>query len=501
MSGFVWYGTSILEGPLGGTPQSAALGTVTETDTAQAITRTKTRALGTATETDTARPLSSAHPPTLPWTQTWTFADGAPWPFPWTVKDSISFGAAFNEVRSNQGYVGAAGDTFDYQFLSAEHATLLLTDCEVYVDVNITGGESTAFIGLRTDSDGSFGYQLELTGFDDGGGGRDWGWFLHGSVTSNIANDNFFVTTGSITVMRIRFQTVGNLIRFKIWDQSLSEPGAWTYSTTNTDHPGGGYVQLGGQGGVAAPWGPSYDNLLFQTATTAQVVAVGTATETDSAGTFGRISIRAVGTATEADSAVAMTTARAKAIGIASETDTAGTFGRISTRAVGTASETDSAITLGRISTKAIGTATESDSAIQITHGRSLAANPASETDTAIALGRISTRAVGTSSETDTAGTFGRITTKAVSVATETDTASGITRTHIRLVGAASETDTAGTFGRVSTRAPSVAAETDAAVALASLKTKAIGFGDETDTAGTFVVVKGTNDWVGVIPL
>ncbi len=120
--------------------------------------------------------------------------------------------------------------------------------------------------------------------------------------------------------------------------------GAWYADTPSTDatYSAAGYI------GVYCPSNViRLDDLGGGTRIVS--IAVGQASETDSAQSFGRL--------------------KSKAIGLAAETDSALAMGRLKSRAVGLAEETDSALAIGRLKSKALGIALEIDEALAITAG------------------------------------------------------------------------------------------------------------------------------------
>lgn len=98
-----------------------------------------------------------------------------------------------------------------------------------------------------------------------------------------------------------------------------------------------------------------------------QVVAIGTATETDTVIAVGRTKVRAVGTATETDTAQAFGRAKALVVGTATTTETALPIVATKTRTLGLVSETDTVSPIVPSKSRTIGTATETDTAFAIT--------------------------------------------------------------------------------------------------------------------------------------
>lgn len=486
-----------------------AIGTVTETDTAVAITKKKSRTLGIATETDSARPILPVID--LPFVESWTGPDGAPWPYPWlNVWDDQN---PLSEIRSNKGYIGGADDfNYGYVYEQAIHAALLMADAEVVVDITITGGDSASGVLLRSPypvapeewdaPQPGWGYQvLVFAGLDEiGPGTHTWGWFFGSPHQQTVFGTNASFLTGSLVeTLRLKFQVVGTTVRFKLWDPTGAEPGTWTDTATDSVTTAAGYLMLWGQGGLDTPWGPSFDNLTLSVPDTSIEQAIATATETDTAGAIGKSKAKAIGIASETDTARIFGKAKVKAIGISSETDTAVAIGRLKKRTIGIASETDTAIAITKSKAKAVTLATETDTAGSFSRLKTKAITLASETDTAGAISTSKVKTVTFAVETDTAIPLGRRKTKIITLAEETDTAPPISEIKLVQVGIASETDTAIVFTHTKMKTISAAAEADSAIALTALKTATIVLAEEFDTAGEITLPSG--NYIGVIPI
>lgn len=95
--------------------------------------------------------------------------------------------------------------------------------------------------------------------------------------------------------------------------------------------------------------------------------------------------------------------------------------------AVNTATETDTAIAVGRAKTRATGTAAETDAAQPVGRAKRLSVATAAATEAALPIVAVKTRAVGLASETDTVSAIVPSKSRAIGVATETDLAIAIT--------------------------------------------------------------------------
>lgn len=174
-----------------------------------------------------------------------------------------------------------------------------------------------------------------------------------------------------------------------------------------------------------------------------QTVVIGQVTETDTAGTMGRLKASTVGQVSETDTAGAVGRLKALAIGQASETDTANAIGRLKTATIGQATETDTAGVIGSLKTNAVGQVTEADAAGAMARLKILGIGQVSETDTAQAVNRLKTLAVGQAVEVDTAQALSRLKTQTIGQASETDTAQAVSGRKVVAIGQATETDTA----------------------------------------------------------
>lgn len=132
------------------------------------------------------------------------------------------------------------------------------------------------------------------------------------------------------------------------------------------------------------------------------IVALGTATETDSAIAVSRLKIRTLGLASETDTAVAVSRRKTRTLGLATSTEVALPIGRVKVRTLGVATETNSAFAVSRTKLRTLGLASETDAALPITlpgvadvKGASTPAVTAAYTSsTAVTAGRPSTTAV-----------------------------------------------------------------------------------------------------------
>lgn len=162
-----------------------------------------------------------------------------------------------------------------------------------------------------------------------------------------------------------------------------------------------------------------------------QVVAIGTATETDGARPITATKVRALGTAIETDAAQPLGRVKVGQLGMATEVDSSRPFSRRKRRALGMATETDTAQPITRVAvsqTLALGMATETDAAQPIAATKVRALGTAFEADVAQLIGRRKVRALGICTEVDSSRPFSRRRRRALGICTELDEAQMIIR-------------------------------------------------------------------------
>lgn len=214
----------------------------------------------------------------------------------------------------------------------------------------------------------------------------------------------------------------------RVWDASDATWGAWaTQSITQT---------------VAIGFASETDTAMGFTHSKRK--AVGLTTETDTALAAARAKAKAIGLATEIDSALSMAFSKAKTIGLATEVDEAlPVVSAGQTVAIGLVTETDSALSMTWVKAKAIGLATEVDSALGFTWRKAKAIGLAVETDVALAATAIRKYLIGLASETNAAFGFTWSKLKAIGIATEIDSA-------LAMEGGAEEGESGTIFGSLS---------------------------------------------------
>lgn len=245
------------------------------------------------------------------------------------------------------------------------------------------------------------------------------------------------------------------------------------------------------------------------------LVAVGIASDADSALAVGRSKVKTVGVATETDNALVVARSKVKTVGIATSTETALPVGRVKVKAIGVATDTSTALTVKWApKIRQLGVASDTETALLVTHTKAKAVGIAPETDTALPVSRgVHIVPVGTATETDSAPAVGRVKARTLGIATDTETALAVRSAKVEVVGVASDTGTALPVTRVHSRTLGpglesntalpvahakartlgVALEADLAFPVTPSKAKAVGFALEHDSALTVGVVRGTD--------
>ncbi len=174
-------------------------------------------------------------------------------------------------------------------------------------------------------------------------------------------------------------------------------------------------------------------------------IAVGQATEADTANAITPSHLVAVAQAESAETAQAIAPSHSVAVGQATTTETAGVITPSIVVHVGQAVETDTAgtISAGSPITVSVGQAVETSTAMAITASHLATVVQAVETDTAQSITPSLSVAVGQASEASTAGSITPSHLATVGQAEELDTAGAVTPSKTVAVGQATEVDTA----------------------------------------------------------
>ena len=224
-------------------------------------------------------------------------------------------------------------------------------------------------------------------------------------------------------------------------------------------------------------------------------VAVGLASETNTAQSITPRHVVDVGLAEETDTAQSITPAAAATIvnvGLASETNAAQSITPSKRADVGLASETNTAQSITPSHRVDVGLATETDSAQAITIERRVTVGLAEETDTAQSVTIERRVQIGTAEETDSALDVQPVGQGSVSVnqAQETDQALSIRPQRVLDVGLAEETDTAQdiTPSGPATVAIGLATESNTALPVTAARIVDVGLAEEADSAQPITV-------------
>lgn len=307
--------------------------------------------------------------------------------------------AAGDELRRS-----TAGSTTDGYYACDDQGS---ADHEVIIIENAMGTAQRGFFQAcrLVDKDNFIGMRL----YGNGGLGMRLTKVVSGTATDLIS------VQGTAAEWR-KMDVVGSTARLFLggtggtpsWTQSGTDQ---TYSE-NTTETTQGLVYNTAIGTVGSGTAVRLDyfeaNSLGGSGTT---VAVGLASETDSALSVTVVNPRsyAVGLVSETDSALALTVAKTVSVSLASETDSALTItpqiGGDITVPVGLASEINAALGITAINPRsyAVGQASETDTALSVSVFNGVVIGQAVETDSALAITPYKVVSVGVSSETDTA--------------------------------------------------------------------------------------------------
>lgn len=172
-------------------------------------------------------------------------------------------------------------------------------------------------------------------------------------------------------------------------------------------------------------------------------VAVGQASETDTATAITRSKTKAIGQASDTETAGAIRPQRARAIGQPSDASTANPITAAKVVHVGQASDTETADTVRPQRVVPVGQALEADAATAVAIARGVTLGQATETDASQAVTAAKVVHVGQAAESDGATSVSSAKRRAIGQAVETDTAAAVTRAKRVAVGQAVESDSA----------------------------------------------------------
>ncbi|MCX5601607.1 hypothetical protein OOK29_25995 [Streptomyces phaeochromogenes] len=187
--------------------------------------------------------------------------------------------------------------------------------------------------------------------------------------------------------------------------------------------------------------------------------------------------------ATETDTSRALTGTKRLALTPAIDTSTARGLPGHKTRVLAVAVQTDTALPLPGTKRGTLPSAAETDTGRALTSTKRLALTPGTETSSAQPLPGHKTRALLTTAETTAAQPFASHKARALAIAAETATAQPLIARKARALGAATETSTALPPARTKTRSLTPAVQTDTARAIAGTKTRALTPATDLSTA------------------
>ena len=187
-------------------------------------------------------------------TETWTGADGAPWPAQWTRYTTAGtldiLGGKGRIVTPAGGYAGgifafltgmAAAVNCDYTIQLTTPATLV----ESYVTFGIRATPNASQNGVYVPATG---YYVELA-LSSGGLNM---YRTTGTDKVGISGATSPLPTWSpSSTYKIRFSAVGSTIQVKVWLASGAEPTAWNNTTTDATWTGAGRMYIGASSGSA----------------------------------------------------------------------------------------------------------------------------------------------------------------------------------------------------------------------------------------------------------
>jgi hypothetical protein len=437
--------------------QVVEIGLVTETDTAQAVTRRKTKTIGQTTETDTAQAATRRKTKTIGQITETDTAQAATRRKTKTIGQITETDTAQAVTRRKTKTIDQAiGSQFDIEasdtFNRADSTNLGANWVEQGTPLEIESNYLENFDGSAA---GFATWATELSSTDQ---------FIEFTV----------VNYGTVAAKSIRMavrcnDTSPGVGTNTYYDVGWDNIDKWTLTKFVSN------VRTTLDSDTSTPTGPDTWRLqvvgsvlefylngdLFLSAVDTDITSGGyvhvridslnSAVDDFSAGVFEVGSERAqavtrrktktIGQVLETDTAQPVT-ARSP-IGLVTETDTAQAATRRKTKTIGQTTETDTAQAVTSRKTKTIGQITETDTAQAVTSRKTKTIGQTTETDTAQAATRRKTKTIGQVLETDTAQAVTSRKTKTIGQTTETDTAQAATRRKTKTIGQVLETDTA----------------------------------------------------------
>ncbi|MFG3051891.1 hypothetical protein ACGFZP_13200 [Kitasatospora sp. NPDC048239] len=443
--------------------QTISLGTATETDTAQAIGRVKTRACPQSTATETAlSPTAKTKTRTLSIAGSTETALAPAQPFANLVDDfsgAIDAGrwpASYGTYDTSAGHGRVACDTGFNGLRSGSLYTLTGSHVQARMWPPISAGASTATATLlvETSTSGTDGGFL----IDSAAGAM--GFYLRTGFSDPGAVFLSYDPTGHAW-LRLR-EDAGTLY----WETS-PDGSTWTVRRSETTPGWASATDLSllvesHRDAGSSTW-TELDNVNILPA---RVIPVGTAQEAATAQTVTACKTLVLGTAGETGSAQSVGRRKSLTSGPAASVESALSPARLKARAVTAAAESGAAQSVQRRKTAALTPAASSEQALAISTGRLVPVGYATETSTAPAPGRLKRTPITPAGSTATALAPARHKTITLTAAASVDIAITVARGFIIPLGTAGETALALSPTRVKTRALSRATTLDLAVAV-----------------------------------
>lgn len=484
---------------------SQALTLASETDTAQALSRSKRQTLGIATETSAAQALAPLVG--VPFSAlTDAFADGTVDPVKWPDsydpggysetggRARIACNTGYNAFSSAAAYRLRESSVHARMWPPADGGATAEAWAQILVQTTTLGTDAIAEVNAAT---GNL-VLASRVGYSDAG---------QVTLTYNPTDHAW---------LRIR-ETGGQLL----WDTS-PDGVTWTNRRTETSPAWVGDTDLQVQliahrdGGVddvaefdsfnsgvgqelALTHGAETDSA--QALSVLKVQSLGRASATNSAQALSGQKTLALGTASETGTSQVLGRARASALPLAGETDTAQAFAAVKTATLTPAQATEQAQVLAGVRTAALGPAGETAAAQLLARAKTSTLAGAAALEAAQPLAGAKRASLGTASETTTAQAIGAAKAAALPIAEETSaalplaaasglvpadetsTAQTLGRAKSTVLGTAGEVGEARPLGRAKTVGLAVAAETATARPLTGGRSRALAPAEETCTA------------------
>lgn len=478
-----------------------SFGVATESDSAQAFSKSKTKAYSVATEADTAQDISVGGPPAQG-PAVWFWVTGTP-ATPYTQASETDTAQALSKKKSKAFTQASEADTA--QSISSVKVVSYTAAIETDSAQALSKTKSKAYT-QASETDAAQALSKTKSKAFTVATETDAAQTLTVSVGYSYTRADETDSAQSISKTKIKSFTAATEADSA---QVISYAKVISYTAANETDSAGSFSKTKIKAYTAATEsdiatflsdlkliGVATETDSAGTVSPKKMVSYGVATESDSAQGFSKRKIKSFTVATEADTSGNMYSTAAIEFYVASETDSAGRFQPPFRRASETdssqsiskkkvvsftaATETDVATFLSDL--KQIGVASEADTAGSVTARKIIDYTAATETDSATIITAQRVYLAQVATESDSAQGLSRLKIKAFTQASEVDSAQTITGGEKVPINPAIETDTAGTIYRVF--AYSAATETDSAQGIDKRKIRAVLAPVEIDTSG-----------------